>query len=64
MYVAASLALCTVRVSVRTYLEIFHTAQENWNSIAQFSVKDADAFVQYEKFLGMYVHSHVRYMCL
>ena len=46
------------------YLILGDDAQENWNSIAQFSVKDADAFVQYEKFLGMYIHSHVRYMCL
>ncbi len=26
--------------------------EENWRSIAQFSVKDADAFVEYENFLG------------
>ena len=34
------------------YLLLGDDAQANWNSIAQFSVKDADAFPKYEDFLG------------
>jgi hypothetical protein len=34
------------------YLILGDDPAENWNSIAQFSVKDADAFVKYEEFLG------------
>ena len=34
------------------FLLLGDDAKENWNSIAQFSVKDADAFVKYERFLG------------
>ena len=36
------------------YLILGDDAQENWNSIAQFSKKDADAYVKYEEFLGKY----------
>lgn len=34
------------------YLILGEDEQENWKSIAQFSVKDADAFPKYEEFLG------------
>merc|ERR1712157_479579 len=33
------------------YLMLGRDTEKNWNSIAQFSKKDADAFVEYEKFL-------------
>jgi hypothetical protein len=36
------------------YLILGDDADENYKSIAQFSKKDADAYVQYEIFLGMY----------
>ena len=49
------------------YLLLGEDAQDNWNSIAQFSVKDADAFVKYEVFLGTkmtlfyYYHWFIRF---
>ena len=39
------------------YLILGDNTEENWNSIAQFSKKDADAFVKYEEFLGIQNHS-------
>ena len=50
--------------NVGKYLILGDDAQENWNSIAQFSVKDANAFVKYEEFLGMYLLSHLQDMQL
>ena len=41
------------------YLILGDDAKENWNSIAQFSVKDADAFIKYEEFLGIKIISYL-----
>ena len=40
------------------YLILGDSAEENYQSIAQFSVRDAEAFPKYEEFLGKFDAVH------
>jgi hypothetical protein len=51
-------------IYIGKYLLLGEDAEENWDSIAQFSVKDADAFVKYELFLGSEIRLFLFLFCI
>lgn len=50
-------------IQIGKYLILGDSAEENYKSIAQFSVRDAEAFPKYEEFLGQLFQKNYLYTC-